>query len=75
MSMNAFKTRLFGQTTKQLLSNLEPWKSWKYKQFLGLWADPNCLYKGAHFVNWCEDQLKTLNKQKQEKAWYWMQQV
>ena len=28
---DAFKICLFGQTTKQSLSNFEPWKSYKYK--------------------------------------------
>ena len=35
---NTLKICLFGQTTNQPLSNFEPWKSWKYKQFLGLLA-------------------------------------
>ena len=28
--LNTLKTCLFGQTTKQPLSNFEPWKSWVY---------------------------------------------
>ena len=40
---NALKIYLLGQITKQLLSNFEPWKSWKYKQLLGVAPDPNCL--------------------------------
>ena len=32
--------RLFGQTTKQPLSNFELQKPWKYKQFWGLTLDP-----------------------------------
>ena len=33
----------FGRTTKQPLSNFEPWKFWKYKQLWGLGPDPSCL--------------------------------
>ena len=35
---------LFGHTTKQLLSNFEPWKSRKYKQLWGLGPNPSCLF-------------------------------
>ena len=34
---------LFGHTTKQPLSNFEPWKSWKYKQLWGLGPTPSSL--------------------------------
>ena len=34
---------LFGQTTKQLLSNFEPWKNKKYRQLWRLGPDTNCL--------------------------------
>ena len=37
--------RLFGQTTKQPLSNFEPRKPWKFKQLWGLKPDPNYLWK------------------------------
>ena len=30
---------LLGQSTKQPLSNFEPWKPWKYKQLWGLRPD------------------------------------
>ena len=40
---NQIKICLFGQTTKQPLSNFEPWKSRKYKQLWGLWPDPSFL--------------------------------
>ena len=36
---------LFGQTTKQRLSNFEPWKTWKNKQLWGLKPDPNRLWR------------------------------
>ena len=36
---------LFGQTTKQPLSNFELGKPWKYKQLWGLRPDPSCLWK------------------------------
>ena len=37
--------RLFGQTTKQPLSNFEPQKPRKYKQFWGLRPNPSSLGK------------------------------
>ena len=39
------KVFLFGQTTKQLLSNFELWKPWKYKQLWALGPDPSWLSK------------------------------
>ena len=36
---NTLKTCLFGQTTKQPLSDFESWKSWEYKQLWGLGPD------------------------------------
>ena len=41
---NTLKICLFGQANKQLLSNFEPEKFWKYKQ-LGLGPHPSCLQK------------------------------
>ena len=48
---NTLKICLFGQTTKQLLTNFEPWKSWKNKQLWGLGPDPSCLYKKVQLCN------------------------
>ena len=41
--LNTLKIYLFSPTTKQPLSNFEPWKSWKYTQLLRLGPDPSCL--------------------------------
>ena len=43
--LNKLKMFVFGQTTKQILSTFEPWKSWKYRQLWGLGPDPSCLFK------------------------------
>ena len=40
---NILNICLFGQFTKQLLSNFEPWQVQKHKQFWGLGCDPNFL--------------------------------
>ena len=41
--LHSSQTVLLGQTTKQALSNFEPWKPWKYKQLSGMRPDPGCL--------------------------------
>ena len=43
---------LFGHTIKQLLSNFEPWKSWKYKQLWELGPNPSCLFAYKKNVAW-----------------------
>ena len=40
---NTLKICLFDETTKQPLSSFESWKSWKYKQPLGLEVEPSRL--------------------------------
>ena len=40
-----WRHRLFGQTTKQPVNNVEPQKPWKYEQLWGLRPDPGCLEK------------------------------
>ena len=42
---HTFKKLLFGETTKQFLSNFEPWKSWKCKRLWRLGPDPSCFFK------------------------------
>ena len=46
---NTLTIYLFGQTAKQPLSNIEPWKFLKYKQFWGLEPDLNCLHGSINF--------------------------
>ena len=43
--------RLLDKTTKQPLSNFEPRKLWKYRQFCGLTLDPSCLWKKCEKIN------------------------
>ena len=43
------KICLFGQTTKQPLSNFEPWQSWKYKQLWVMGPKPTCLLKKLYW--------------------------
>ena len=42
---NRLRICLFGQTTKQPLSNFELWKSWNSRQLWGLEPDPGWLQK------------------------------
>ena len=46
---NALTIYVFGQTTTQLLSNIEPWKFLKCKQFWGMKPDLNCFHESVNF--------------------------